>query len=70
VGITTQDPELRARFSIQASKERFVNFYKVTTEELKTLARINGRKDVHDLGLTDIFTISNEVAQNTDIDYA
>ena len=70
VGIATQDPELRTRFSIQASKERFINFYKTTKEELKTLARINGCKDVHDLGLTDIFTISNEVAQNTDIDYA
>lgn len=70
VGIATQDPELRARFSIQASKQRFENFYKVTREELQTLARINGRSDVHDLGLSDIFTISNEVAQNTDIDYA
>jgi len=70
VGIATQDPELRARFSIEASKDRFVNFYNGTKDELETLARINGRKDVHDLDLTDIFTISNEVADNTDIDYA
>ena len=70
VGITTQDPELRARFSIQASKQRFENFYRVTKEELQTLARINGRSDVHDLGLADVFTISNEVAQNSDIDFA
>lgn len=70
VGITTQDPDLRARFSIEASVERFKNFYTVTKEELQTLARINGRSDVHDLGMADIFTISNEVAQNTDIAYA
>ena len=47
-----------------------MNFYRVTAEELKTLARVNGRSDVHDLNLTDIVTISNEVAQNTDIEYA
>jgi len=70
VGITTQDPELRRRFSIPVSKQRLVNFYSLTSDELQTLARINGRRDVHDLDLSDIFTISNEVAQNTDIEYA
>jgi glutamate synthase domain-containing protein 2 len=70
VGITTQDPALRARFSIEASRKRFVNFYKLTRDELQTLARINGRSNVHHLDLTDIFTISNEVAHNTDINYA
>ncbi len=70
VGITTQDPDLRRRFSIPASKQRFVNFCDITREELETLARVNGRKDIHDLDLSDIFTISNEVAQNTDIEYA
>jgi glutamate synthase domain-containing protein 2/rubredoxin len=70
VGITTQDPELRRRFSIPASKERFVNFCRVTRDELQTLSRINGRTDVHELDPLDIFTISNEVAQNTDIEYA
>jgi len=70
VGIATQDPKLRARFSIHASKKRFVNFYLATKEELQTLARVNGRLNIHDLDLTDIFTISNEVAQNTDIEYA
>jgi len=47
-----------------------VNFCNVTRDELQTLARINGRKDVHDLDLSDLFTTSNEVAQNTDIEYA
>ena len=70
VGITTQDPELRSRFSLPASKKRFVNFYNATKNELETLARINGRSDVHALDMSDIFTISNEVAKNTDIEYA
>ncbi len=70
VGITTQDPELRARLSVELSRKRFENFYNLTREELETLARINGRSNVHDLDLSDIFTISNEVAVNTDIHYA
>lgn len=70
VGITTQDPKLRARFSIPASAKRLANFFRVTRDELQTLARVNGRSDVHDLDMTDIVTISNEVAQNIDIDHA
>ena len=69
VGITTQDPELRKRFNIDESVKRFVNFYGAIREELKNFARINGRNDVHQLDLTDLFTISNEVSQNTDIDH-
>ncbi|MBN2329170.1 MAG: alpha-hydroxy-acid oxidizing protein [Candidatus Omnitrophica bacterium] len=70
VGITTQDPELRARFQIEESVKRFVNFYRATGEELKTFARISGRKNVHDLNLTDIFTIHHEISQYTDIEHA
>ncbi len=70
VGIATQDPELRKRFNIQASADRFTNFSTATTEELKALARVNGRQNICDLNLDDIFTISNEVSANTDINFA
>ncbi|MDH3972925.1 MAG: glutamate synthase-related protein [Deltaproteobacteria bacterium] len=70
VGITTQDKELRSRFSIPHSVKRFVNFYDATRMELEVLSRINGRSNVHDLAMDDIFTISNEIAANTDIEYA
>jgi len=70
VGITTQDPEFRQRFNVEQSTKRFVNFYTATREELKNFARINGRKDVHLLDKSDLFTISNEVSQNTDIEHA
>lgn len=69
VGIATQDPDLRKRLSITNSAKRLTNFFNTSAEELKTLARINGRSSVHDLDLNDIFTISNEVAHNTDIQY-
>ena len=70
VGITTQDPELRSRLHIAASVQRFVNFYGATRDELETLARVNGRADVHDLDLSDIFTINSDVATMSDIDHA
>lgn len=69
VGITTQDPELRKRLNITISAERLFNFFSVTNDELQTLARINGRSAVRDLNGDDIFTISNEIAQNTDIPF-
>ena len=70
VGIATQDADLRRRFSIPASVERFVNFARVSRRELEALARINGCSDIHALGPDDIFTISNEVSANTDISHA
>jgi len=70
VGITTQDEELRGRFSIEASTERYVRYYEATKRELATLAAINGRENVHDLDLTDLVTISNEVSMNTDVEHA
>jgi glutamate synthase domain-containing protein 2 len=70
VGITTQDPQLRSRFDIETSVRRFVNFYEATGRELATIARINGRSDIHDLDLSDIVTISNEVSQASDIEHA
>ena len=70
VGITTQDEELRARLSIPASTRRFVNFYRATQDELETLAKVNGRADVHDLDLSDIFTMNADVAAATDIAHA
>lgn len=70
VGITTQDTELRSRFSIEASRDRFVNFAGATAGELRILSRINGRADIHGLNMSDIFTISGEVADHTDIEFA
>jgi glutamate synthase domain-containing protein 2 len=69
VGIATQDPQLRARLLIDKSVERFVRFFRVTADELRTLARLSGRNDVHDLDLTDVFTTSPEVTRFTDIDH-
>lgn len=70
VGIATQKEELRARFNIDRSVERFRVLYNVTRSEIETVSRANGRSDVHELDLTDVFTINSEISSNTDIEYA
>ncbi len=69
VGVTTQDQKLRKRLNIKKSVEQFVNFYSATRTELENFARISGKDNVHDLDLSDVFTISHEVSQNTDIEH-
>ena len=67
VGIATQDEELRKRFEIEASAKRVENYLKVSTEELKTFARITGHDDVHDLNINDLCTINSEISNYTNI---
>ena len=70
VGITTQRPELRERFIIEESVKRFVNLYTATANEIETFLRINGRSDISELDLSDVFTTSREIAEYTDIEHA
>ena len=70
VGVATQDPELRQRLQQDAAARRVANFLRVSTEELKTFARITGHEDVHDLSLRDLCTTSREISKHTDIRHA
>ncbi len=67
VGITSQDPKLRARLDVDQSAKRLENFLKASTEELKTFARLTGHDDVHKLGLADVCTVSSEISAHTGI---
>ena len=67
VGVATQDEELRERLEIETAAKRVENYLKVSTEELKTFARITGHDDVHDLNLSDICTINSEISDFSDI---
>jgi glutamate synthase domain-containing protein 2/rubredoxin len=67
VGITTQDPELRARFDVDLSAERLANFFRVITGELANFTRLTGNDDVHQLNVADLRTTSSEIAKFTDI---
>ncbi len=67
VGITTQDPELRARLHIEHSAARVANYLRVVTHELQDFARLTGRNDVHQLSTDDLRTTSTEIRTYTPI---
>jgi len=69
VGITTHDPNLTQRLDIDESARRLSNFLRVSTEELKTFARLTGAGDVHKLSLLDICTTNSEISDHTDIEH-
>lgn len=70
MGIAAQDPELRARLHIDQAAQRVANYLKVSTEELKTFARITGHASVHDLNVGDLVTINREISEYTNIPHA
>jgi glutamate synthase domain-containing protein 2 len=67
VGITSQDPELRARLNVDKSARRLENFLRVSIEQLQTFARLTGHDDVHKLALGDLCTLSSEISGHTEI---
>ena len=69
VGITTQNPVLRSRCNIDKSSRRLANYLRVVTEELKDFARLTGKRDVHHLSITDLFTTNSEISNFTPIEH-
>ncbi|MCF6175911.1 MAG: glutamate synthase-related protein [Victivallaceae bacterium] len=69
VGITTQDPELRKHLKIDISSKRLANFLKVSTEEIKTFARLTGNGNVHDLAIDDLMTTNSDISEFTYIEH-
>jgi len=67
IGITTQDLELRKRVKIEKSAKRLANYLFVSTEELKSFARLTGKANIHDLSMTDLSTTNSEISGHTEI---
>ena len=67
VGVATQDEDLRKRLKIETAAKRVENYLKVSTDELKTFARITGHDDVHDLNINDLCTFNSEISDYTHI---
>ena len=70
VGIATQDPELRARFSIDTAANRVANYLNVCLSELEQFARLTGHKRLHDLNVDDLCTVNREISDFTNIQHA
>ena len=69
MGIATQNKELRKRLEIDKSAKQLENFLRVSTEELKTFARLTGNNDVHKLSITDLCTTNSEISNHTVISH-
>ena len=70
MGIATQKPELRARLDVDKAAQRVANYLNVSLKELMTFARITGHTSVHDLSVTDLVTLDQDIATYTDIPFA
>src|SRR5918998_364332 len=62
VGITTQDPELRARLNVEQGSQRVYNFLHTLTLETQMLARACGKTSVHSLEPEDLAALTVEAA--------
>lgn len=69
MGITTQDPELRAKFNVEEAAKRLRHFLKVSTEEIKDFARLTGNGDIHGLSISDLCTTNSEISNYTEIEH-
>jgi glutamate synthase domain-containing protein 2 len=69
MGITTQDPSLRARFDIEVATKRLANYLRVSTKELMDFARLTGNADVHALSINDLCTTNSEISQYIGIEH-
>src|ERR671924_633511 len=62
VGISTQEPELAARFDPIVGGRRIANYLRVLTLETQTLARACGKSHVHNLEPEDLVALTVEAA--------
>lgn len=67
VGVATQNPELRQRLKVDAAATRVANFLNVSTNELKTFARVTGNNSVHGLSMDNLVTTDRDIAEYTGI---
>jgi len=69
-GIATQNQDLRNRLDVDKAAQRVANFINAATEEIKTIARICGKDDIHKLNKSDLKSINPELAKITGVNLA
>jgi len=67
VGITTQDPELRAKLVIDEAAKNVANFLTACTEEVKMAAAACGKRNIHELSREDLRSLSSIAKEITEI---
>jgi len=66
-GIATQDNKLRKRLNWEEGARKVFNFIHAATDEIKTIARICGKSNVHDLDKTDLVSLDPELSRLTGV---
>lgn len=69
MGLTTQDPELRARVDVEKAAQRVANYLTVSFDDLKRFARCAGSDSVHKLSTKDLATTDPQIAEYTGIPF-
>ncbi|MFU8770140.1 MAG: FMN-binding glutamate synthase family protein, partial [Desulfotignum sp.] len=69
-GIATQDQHLRARLDIDEKAGAVANFIGAATNEIKEIARICGKNDIHAISRTDLAALTPEMARITGVTLA
>lgn len=69
VGVATQDPNLRKRFDIDKSAQMLANLFNVYKIEIEDYIRIVGKRDVHQLNVSDLITTNAEISNFTPIEH-
>jgi glutamate synthase domain-containing protein 2 len=67
VGITTQNPELRAKLVVDQAATNVANFLTACTEEVKMAAAACGKKNIHELRREDLLSLDSKITQITGI---
>ncbi len=69
-GIATQNPTLRTRLNVDEKAERVANFIRALTNEIKAIARICGKSDIHAINRNDLAALTSEMARITGVNLA
>ncbi|MFQ5439910.1 MAG: glutamate synthase-related protein [Nitrosopumilaceae archaeon] len=70
VGIATQKQNLRDRFSVEESVDRFVNYMSILKMEIEEITRATGKNNIHKLGFDDLITTSADISMGTGLEHA
>lgn len=69
-GIATQNPRLRTRLNVDEKAMQVANFIRAATGEIKAIARICGKNDIHRINKNDLIALTSEMARITGVNLA
>ena len=69
-GIATQDPGLRTRLDVEKKAMQVANFIRAATDEIKAIARICGKNNIHGMDKNDLIALTSEMARITGVNLA